>query len=349
MAKILIVDDSAISRSLSRKILEKTEHEIVGEADCGEKAILEVKRLSPDIIMMDLDMPGMGGLEASIKIKKYDPKVKIIIVSAHDQSSITDELKQHGLVHFTSKPIKPDKVLNALFNVLSLPQDSQGEDVISDILPENEDDLFIGLDIKEGTSVIITHFSTLQDLKAQILLKDKNQLTVKFIKDYSLSNLSVGEPMTICFEAKNEAYICEANIRRLNLTDKSLKVHITKIDRLQSEQLLELFPTSIAVNIKEEFQAKNMAAIIKNIGVYELQVIVNSEIVESSKVILDIYLDSKAFNIRAEISGKVKHLYNYEYKVKVSFIDLGSKRFLSSYILRQRNQRLQSVLRLSND
>ena len=352
MARILIVDDSAVSRKLLRRMIDLTEHEVVAEAESGEKAILEVRKVNPDIIMMDLDMPGIGGLAASIKIKAHYPSIKIIIVSAHEQSSITNEFKQNGLNYFISKPINNEKVVKALQGVLSEPENNNGDITSENCFTEKvifEKDLFEDLDIKVGDKVAISYFSSLQDLKAQILTKMKNELTIKFIKDYSISNFSVNEPITVSFASNNENYICEADIISINSNEKNITLHITKLDNLNDEQLLELFPTSLAINIKEEFQTKNLAATIKNIGVYELKIKAGFELSEASKVILDMYLDGKAFNISAETTDKVKINNTYEYKVKVTFIDLNSKRFLISYIHKLKKQRIDSIFILEKD
>jgi two-component system, chemotaxis family, chemotaxis protein CheY len=364
MAKILIVDDSAISRKLMIKILDTTEHEVVGEAESGEKAILQYRKLKPDVLMMDLDMPGMGGLEASLKIKEYYPEVKIVIVSAHEQSSLTNELSQYGLYFFISKPINREKIINALQNILLKPAvkktiennasiDSKLDSKIETTNPSSqkniqieEQDLFDQAILTPGNIVSASHFSSAQDLKVQIIAKEINELTIKFIKEFSVSNFSIDEPITLSFESKNDNYICEANITFINPRDKNLKVHVTKIHNLKNQELLECFPTSISVNVKEEFQTKNQPAIIKNIGVYSMVIVGKSEFFEGSKVIFDMYLDSKAFSLSAEITSKFKTIKNYEYGAKVTFIDLGSKRFLNSYIIRMRNLQIESILNL---
>lgn len=359
MAKILIVDDSAVSRKLLMRILDNTEHEVIGEAENGEKAIIQYRKLNPDIIMMDLDMPGIGGLEAAKKIKANYPSVKIIIVSAHEQSSITNELGQNGINYFVTKPFNSEKVAIALNSVLSektakkvkVNIDTSKPEInipsVEKIVQADELDLFGQLDFNVGKKVSVTHVSTLQDIKGLILKKEINKLTLKLVKDAAVSNFSVDDPITIGFEAKSEYYICEANITSVNLKERNLTVQVTKICNLQDDQILEYYPTSLPVNIKEEFQPKSQAAIIKNLGVYNLLIKGKAGFFEGSKVAFDMYLESKVFNLSAEIVSKTEMLNSFEYGAKVTFIDLSNKKFLSSCIRRLRNQQIEAIFNLN--
>lgn len=83
--RVLIADDHLIVREGLRAILEaQTDIEVVGEANSGEEAANKVKEIRPDIVLMDITMPGMDGLEATRRIKQHNPEVNILILTMHE-------------------------------------------------------------------------------------------------------------------------------------------------------------------------------------------------------------------------------------------------------------------------
>ncbi|HZN09910.1 MAG TPA: response regulator [Pyrinomonadaceae bacterium] len=108
--KILIVDDSALSRRTLRRILESASYEVV-EADDGMTA-LEVYFLEkPNLVLLDLVMKGMYGLDVLVKLREMDPKAMVVIASADIQSSTRKMVDEAGALGFMNKPFLPEQVI----------------------------------------------------------------------------------------------------------------------------------------------------------------------------------------------------------------------------------------------
>ena len=102
--KVLIVDDHALFREGIRALLSRYEDvEVVGEAADGREAIDQVTKLDPDIVMMDIAMPGLGGLEATFEIKRLFPKVSILILTQYDNREYLYRFLKAGVSGYVLK------------------------------------------------------------------------------------------------------------------------------------------------------------------------------------------------------------------------------------------------------
>jgi two-component system chemotaxis response regulator CheY len=109
-SKVLIVDDSALSRRTLRRILEPAGYEVV-EADDG-MAALEVYFLEkPALVLLDLVMKGMYGLDVLVKLREMDPKALVVVASADIQSSTRQMADEAGALGFIHKPFLPEQVI----------------------------------------------------------------------------------------------------------------------------------------------------------------------------------------------------------------------------------------------
>ena len=120
MAKILIVDDSKFMRLTLKNLIEKNYngvHTIVGEAGTAVEAVEKFLQLAPDLVTMDIIMPEESGLEAVKKIMAYNPKAKIIMVSAMGQEKIVEEAIALGAKSFVVKPVKTEDLLKTIEKV----------------------------------------------------------------------------------------------------------------------------------------------------------------------------------------------------------------------------------------
>lgn len=118
MAKIMIVDDAAFMRITIKNMLQKSEHEVVGEAENGRIAVEKYRELKPDIVTMDITMPEMDGLAALKAIRAEDPNAKVIMVSAMGQEAMVRDAVLNGARGFIVKPFKEDGILAAINKLL---------------------------------------------------------------------------------------------------------------------------------------------------------------------------------------------------------------------------------------
>lgn len=119
MAKnILICDDAAFMRMMIKDILTKNGYNVVGEAENGLKAVEKYGETKPDLVLMDITMPEMDGIEALKRIKASDASATVIMCSAMGQQAMVIESIQAGAKDFIVKPFQADRVLEAVKKVV---------------------------------------------------------------------------------------------------------------------------------------------------------------------------------------------------------------------------------------
>ena len=119
MAKnILICDDAAFMRMMIKDILTKNGYNVAGEAENGMKAVEKFKEVSPDLVLMDITMPEMDGIQALKEIRKTDAGAKVIMCSAMGQQAMVIESIQAGAKDFIVKPFQAERVLEAVKKVV---------------------------------------------------------------------------------------------------------------------------------------------------------------------------------------------------------------------------------------
>jgi len=119
MAKnILICDDAAFMRMMIKDILTRNGYNIAGEAENGLRAIEKYAEVKPDLVLMDITMPEMDGIEALKRIKAADPNASVIMCSAMGQQAMVIESIQAGAKDFIVKPFQADRVIEAVQKVV---------------------------------------------------------------------------------------------------------------------------------------------------------------------------------------------------------------------------------------
>jgi two-component system, NarL family, nitrate/nitrite response regulator NarL len=113
--RLLLVDDHPIVREGIKSALAKKKNiVIIGEASSGEEAMTKAKKLSPDIILMDINMPGMSGLETSRRLRKTVPESKILALTMHENREYVLEMSQLGARGYVFKDSSPSELYHAI-------------------------------------------------------------------------------------------------------------------------------------------------------------------------------------------------------------------------------------------
>ena len=158
MIRVMLVDDHALVRMGFRMLLADAQVEVVAEADSGEQACAEYPRCKPDVVVMDIAMPGMGGLEAVRRLLAQDPKARILMLSAHEDTAHPRRALRAGALGYLTKRGAPDALIAAVTAVaankpyvdaqtaqaLAMAQ-VRGETSPADALSEREFSVFVQL------------------------------------------------------------------------------------------------------------------------------------------------------------------------------------------------------------
>jgi two-component system invasion response regulator UvrY len=119
MIRVMLVDDHALVRMGFRMLLADAGVEVVAEFDDGEQACAEYARVKPDVVVMDLSMPGMGGLEAVRRLLAQDPRARILVLSAHEDTAHPQRVLRAGALGYLTKRSAPDALIAAVTAVKS--------------------------------------------------------------------------------------------------------------------------------------------------------------------------------------------------------------------------------------
>jgi two-component system, NarL family, invasion response regulator UvrY len=206
MIRVLLVDDHAVVRTGFRLLLQsQPEMSVIAEAESGEIACQRYLELLPDVVVMDLAMPGMGGLEALRRIRAHHPQARVLTLSAQDDPMHARRALREGALGFLSKRSAPETLIDAVTAIAagqryidpSLAQklaldeiDGAGKSVI-ERLSEREFDVFIRLarggsvqgiaeDLKLSPSTVGTH---LYNIKQKLRVSNQSELTLIAIRE----------------------------------------------------------------------------------------------------------------------------------------------------------------------
>lgn len=154
--KVLLVDDHELVRAGFRRLIEDSDKlEVIAEAGSGEQAVQGYMKYDPDVVVMDISMPGIGGIGAVERIIARDSKARILILSVHEDSVFTSRALQAGAKGFIPKRSAPEEMIKAVEQVAQGkmcidPQIAQqiamqqltGLDNVLDVLSQREFEIF---------------------------------------------------------------------------------------------------------------------------------------------------------------------------------------------------------------
>ena len=117
--KVLLVDDHAVVRAGYKRYLElDTQIEVVGEAENGEQAYALLSELTADVIVMDLSMPGRGGLESIRHILQRYPEQRILVFTMHENAALAAQALRAGAKGYLTKSVSPDLIMDAIHQIM---------------------------------------------------------------------------------------------------------------------------------------------------------------------------------------------------------------------------------------
>jgi len=120
MYKILVVDDAGFMRKMVQSHLSKAGYDTFVEGEDGQRAVELFQEHAPDLVIMDITMPNMDGIEALRIIRKANPSAKVVMCSAMGQESMVMEAIKLGALDFIVKPFKPERIIQTVSKILPL-------------------------------------------------------------------------------------------------------------------------------------------------------------------------------------------------------------------------------------
>lgn len=178
MIKVLLVDDLELVRMGIKRLLQDVPgFKVIGVGSTGEEAVQLAKELVPDVVVMDVNMPGIGGLEATRKMIRHNPDIKILALTIYEDEPYPSRLLQAGASGYITKGCDPDEMVRAIRTVhsgqryispniaqqIAIKRFTKGEESPIDVLSERE--LQIMLMITQGQKV--------QDISTKLCLSPK--------------------------------------------------------------------------------------------------------------------------------------------------------------------------------
>jgi two-component system invasion response regulator UvrY len=183
MIQVMIVDDHELVRTGIARVLDDVEDiKVLAEANCGEAAITMVKMYQPDVVLMDVNMPGIGGMEATTKLLKIQPNLKIIIVTVHAEGPFPNRLLQAGAMGYLTKGCASEEMIEAIRSVYrGEPYIDRGvaQNLALSFTPRKNDDPFGKLSQRELQVVMML----IQGIKGQDI-SDQLCLSPKTVSTY---------------------------------------------------------------------------------------------------------------------------------------------------------------------
>lgn len=185
MISVLLVDDHELVRTGIEALLNDVEDiAVIGVAKSGEEAVDAVIELSPDVVLMDVNMPGIGGVEACRRILHENAEAKIIAVSVHNDGPIPHQLLKIGVLSFISKGSPVDEMVHAIRKVMEGKRylcSEVANNLAFQGLPGSNESPFSILSQREAEVVtLILQGKTIKEMSEMLALSDKTVNTYRY-------------------------------------------------------------------------------------------------------------------------------------------------------------------------
>ncbi len=185
MIRVLLVDDHGLFRSGMRSILETpADIQVVAEAESGEEAVELVRRSPPDVVLMDVHMPGIGGIEATRRIVRINPEVRVIALTALDDEPFPKRLLDAGAKGYLTKGCPAEELIKAIRQVMRdehyISADVAQKLSLSDLVHKGKGSPLARLSPRElQVMMMITQGKTTQEISDELFLSPKTVSTYR--------------------------------------------------------------------------------------------------------------------------------------------------------------------------
>ena len=217
MIRLLLVDDHELVRAGMRRLLaDAPDMEVVGECASGEEAIPLARDLRPDVILLDVSMPGMGGMETTRRILQACPETRIIVVTVHMQEPWPSRMLEAGAAGYLTKSCAVDEIVNAIRTVMKgeVYLDPQiARTLALSRLPGNDRSPFERLSRREmEVLLMVTRGHSIQEISDALCLSPKTISTYRYrlydklgvSNDVELTHLAVRHGLIDLDEVREE-------------------------------------------------------------------------------------------------------------------------------------------------
>lgn len=185
MIKVLVVDDHDLVRmGISRMLADDPEIQVIGEADSGEAAIRMVKALSPDVVLLDVNMPNIGGVEATKRLRQFNEKVKILAVSSVSSQPYPSMLLKAGVNGYITKGtplVEMIKAIKKVYQGSKYFSSDVAEQLADMLLTDNEESPFDRLSEREKqVAMMVVNCQSPQQIADQLFVSVKTVNTYRY-------------------------------------------------------------------------------------------------------------------------------------------------------------------------
>ncbi|ERU96820.1 TPA: UvrY/SirA/GacA family response regulator transcription factor [Pseudomonas aeruginosa] len=186
MIKVLVVDDHDLVRTgITRMLADIEGLQVVGQADCGEDCLKLARELKPDVVLMDVKMPDIGGLEATRKLLRSQPDIKVVVVTVCEEDPFPTRLMQAGAAGYMTKGAGLEEMVQAIRQVFAgqryiSPQIAQ-QLALKSFQPQQHDSPFDSLSEREiQIALMIANCHKVQSISDKLCLSPKTVNTYRY-------------------------------------------------------------------------------------------------------------------------------------------------------------------------